>query len=107
MSTHPRARALLDLWFGDVPLDGPLPQNSPIVKRWFSRDDAFDAELRSAFGDDLERATRGEYVHCQQCCGKRSWVCIPTTSCGKSARSICGTARKPTSLAGGPGDLES
>ncbi|MBI2389130.1 MAG: DUF924 domain-containing protein [Deltaproteobacteria bacterium] len=32
----------------------------PTVRRWFTVDARFDAELRASFGDDLEHAARGE-----------------------------------------------
>ncbi len=53
-----RARTVLDAWFGAG--DGPLDPRGPVVRRWFSRDDAFDEVLRSTFSDDLQLAARGE-----------------------------------------------
>ena len=50
----PPYRPLRRFWFGAP--DEPLANE----KLWFRRDDAFDAELRARFGDDLERALRGE-----------------------------------------------
>ncbi len=49
----PTASRLLEVWFG------PLGSEPP-VGRWFRKDPAFDAELRAAFGDDLDAAARGE-----------------------------------------------
>lgn len=59
MTLPERARALLDLWFAGT--DGPsLDMEGPTVRRWFTVDPRFDAELRAAFGADLEHAARGE-----------------------------------------------
>jgi uncharacterized protein (DUF924 family) len=53
------ARALLDFWFAGVG-DAPLDPKGPVVARWFTKNAAFDAELRARFADDLDRAARGE-----------------------------------------------
>lgn len=53
----PRARTLLDLWFG-APGDPGREQPRAI---WFERSDAFDTELRRLFGADHHRAAAGEY----------------------------------------------
>jgi uncharacterized protein (DUF924 family) len=50
------ARAILSFWFGDDPAR-PLA-NFP---RWFTRDDAFDAEVRTRFGETLRRAAEGAF----------------------------------------------
>ena len=50
------ARDLLETWFAGA--DGGL--SDAASKRWFSRDDAFDAELRERFGGALDLAARGE-----------------------------------------------
>ncbi len=50
-----RARAVLQFWFdergGDV---------AALRERWFRKDAAFDDEIRRTFGDDIDRAARGD-----------------------------------------------
>ncbi|RDU96615.1 DUF924 domain-containing protein [Trinickia dinghuensis] len=53
---HPDARAVLDFWFGEP----GMPAFGMPSKRWFKRDDAFDALILERFGETLERARRGE-----------------------------------------------
>jgi uncharacterized protein (DUF924 family) len=48
------ARAVLAFWFGDDP-SRPLAHS----ERWFTRDDAFDAEVRTRFGALVQRAAQG------------------------------------------------
>ncbi len=48
-------RTILTFWFGE-----PGADHSPQVKRWFTKDPAFDAEIAERFGDALESAARGE-----------------------------------------------
>ncbi|HKI98116.1 MAG TPA: DUF924 family protein [bacterium] len=48
-------RDILTFWFGD---DAAQPLAN--ASRWFTRDDAFDAEVRTRFAGALERAGRGE-----------------------------------------------
>ncbi|MEO6362662.1 MAG: DUF924 family protein [Caldimonas sp.] len=50
------AQAVLDFWFGTAGSEEFATQR----KIWFTKDDAFDAEIRSRFGALLERALRGE-----------------------------------------------
>lgn len=50
------ARAVLDFWFGEP----GTPAFGQPSKRWFQRDDAFDALILERFGATLERARRGE-----------------------------------------------
>src|SRR5262245_33913662 len=52
MSLDPRVSAVLDFWFGTNEAEAP--------KRWFTKDPAFDARLREAFGDLHASASRGE-----------------------------------------------
>jgi uncharacterized protein (DUF924 family) len=53
-----RSEAILDFWFGSLDAEGnPLPEN---MKRWWTKDPAFDARISREFGADLERAARGE-----------------------------------------------
>jgi uncharacterized protein (DUF924 family) len=51
-----QAREILETWFAGA--EGGLSNEAS--KRWFSRDDAFDAELRERFGGALDLAARGE-----------------------------------------------
>lgn len=54
-----KAQQILEFWFGsDFEPGGDEPA---IRKEWFIKDDAFDERIREHFGDDLERAVRGEY----------------------------------------------
>lgn len=46
---------VLSFWFGP-PGTPPLAH----AKKWFSRDDAFDAEIRARFGDAIHAASRGQ-----------------------------------------------
>lgn len=49
---------VLEFWFGKNPDD---PQGlEDRVKQWFTRADAYDQQVRTALGDDAERAARGE-----------------------------------------------
>ena len=51
-----QAQAVLDFWFGppgDPGRDAPRPQ-------WFEKNDAFDAQIRSRFGDLIELALAGK-----------------------------------------------
>lgn len=50
-----RARDVLDFWLGDPEADWQSR-----ASRWFSKDRALDEEIASRFGDDIERAARGE-----------------------------------------------
>ena len=38
----------------------PLEKNNPLVKRWFTKSDHFDAEVRRKFGGDLHKASQGD-----------------------------------------------
>jgi uncharacterized protein (DUF924 family) len=53
MNAH--AKAVLEFWFdergGDV---------AALRARWFQKDAAFDDEIRRTFGDDIDRAARGD-----------------------------------------------
>lgn len=52
---NPRADSVLRFWFGEpgVPL-------ATVAGRWFTKDPAFDAEVRTTFGDLMAQAARGE-----------------------------------------------
>ncbi len=53
-----KRQEILDFWFGD----GHQPGTEVEFRReWFVKDPAFDERIRQRFGDDLERAIRGEY----------------------------------------------
>lgn len=47
-----KAQDILDFWFGD---------GTEYREEWFKKDPAFDERIRERFGEDLERAIRGEY----------------------------------------------
>ncbi|MEO7151620.1 MAG: DUF924 family protein [Burkholderiaceae bacterium] len=51
----PRAREVLDFWFG---APGSAEYGSARTQ-WFAKDTAFDADVRSRFGDLIERALDG------------------------------------------------
>ncbi len=50
---------VMQFWFG--PGDDPYNVDDAVSSRWFQGGEAFDEEIRQRFGDDLERAIRGEY----------------------------------------------
>lgn len=50
---------ILEFWFG--PGDDPWEVDQEISSRWFEGGESFDAEIRQRFGEELERAIRGEY----------------------------------------------
>lgn len=52
MAQDQKAQEVLDFWFGDA---------TGYREEWFKKDPAFDERIRERFGDDLERAIRGEY----------------------------------------------
>ena len=54
----PQAAAILDFWF--VPRPGEVAENGS-RKVWFTRNDAFDADIRARFGDTLAAAVAGAY----------------------------------------------
>jgi uncharacterized protein (DUF924 family) len=53
------AQAVLDFWFGRA----DDPEHGQPRKRWFEKNDAFDAQIRERFGALIERALRGELAH--------------------------------------------
>jgi len=57
MPLDPRAKELLDFWFG--PLDADGLADAEHQARWFAADPAFDEELRRRFGDLHEEARAG------------------------------------------------
>jgi uncharacterized protein (DUF924 family) len=54
-----RLQAVLDFWF----LPAGHPDHGAPREAWFKKDSAFDDEIRSRFGDDLETAVQGGYDH--------------------------------------------
>lgn len=52
------ATSVLEFWFGKNP-DDPKTVGERLSK-WFTRNDAFDAEVRRTLGDAAEQAARGE-----------------------------------------------
>jgi uncharacterized protein (DUF924 family) len=62
----PEAEAVLEFWLGPEALrDKPAPE---IAKRWWTKDAAFDAEIRERFAGDVERAGKG---------GLEAWTSAP------------------------------
>jgi uncharacterized protein (DUF924 family) len=55
-----RIDAIIDFWFGEL-ADGVCTAERR--KRFFAGGEAFDAEIRSAFGDDVEAALAGDLDH--------------------------------------------
>jgi uncharacterized protein (DUF924 family) len=51
-----QAREILETWFAGA----DIGSGEAATKRWFSRDDAFDAMLRERFGAALDLAARGQ-----------------------------------------------
>ena len=49
----PRAREVLDFWFGPAP--------HAVREAWFRKDDAFDAQIRDRFADDVAAALAGGF----------------------------------------------
>jgi len=60
-----RAREILSYWFGSLTDDSVFDKNTPSVKRWFSKNEAFDREIRERFESDLLKAKDGQYYHWQ------------------------------------------
>jgi uncharacterized protein (DUF924 family) len=54
-----RSDDVLAFWFGST--DGNVDESQR--QKWFRRDEEFDAQIRQRFGEDLERAIRGEFGH--------------------------------------------
>lgn len=52
---------ILQFWFGTA--DDPHRVDDEVSSRWFAGGESFDTEIRERFGDDLERAIRGDYDH--------------------------------------------
>lgn len=50
---------LLEFWFGTG--TDPYRVDEHISSRWFEGQPSFDEEIRRTYGDDVERAIRGEY----------------------------------------------
>jgi uncharacterized protein (DUF924 family) len=59
MTGQDRIEAVLRFWFGDLP-DGATPPAADKSNAWFRADPAFDAQIRDAFGEDVDRALGGE-----------------------------------------------
>lgn len=60
----PRAAAILDFWFG--PLDSAGLPGKEYQRRWFTADEALDAEIRARFEPDLRNAASGRLQRWQQ-----------------------------------------
>jgi uncharacterized protein (DUF924 family) len=84
------ARAVLDVWFEGA-LGPSLDPNGPVAKRWFAKDDAFDAMLHERFDAELARAARGELG---EWCGTPRGTLALIVLCDQLARNMHrGTAR--------------
>ena len=53
LSLPPRARAVLDFWFG--------PSPHQVRDEWFRKDAGFDERIRAEFGDDIAAAVAGKF----------------------------------------------
>lgn len=53
--------AVLSFWFRDSGASAPKIDRR--MDTWFGSDPAFDAEIQESFGDDVDKATRGELDH--------------------------------------------
>lgn len=51
---------ILEFWFGTLDADGMASKEKS--SRWWTKDPAFDAEIRQRFGDALRAAHRGEFI---------------------------------------------
>ncbi|MGZ3417026.1 MAG: DUF924 family protein [Polyangiales bacterium] len=82
-----QAREILETWFAGC--DNGLTDEA--TRRWFSRDEAFDSELRTRFGGALDLAAKGELgAWCITPHGSLAFVIL----CDQIARNIHrGTAR--------------
>ncbi len=56
-----RVQEIIEFWFNGLNDDFILDQRSPVLKRWFAKNDNLDAEIRERFESDLEKASRGQY----------------------------------------------
>ena len=56
-----RIDAILGFWFMEQELSAPQIDNR--MDTWFGEDDAFDHEIETTFGGDVERASAGELDH--------------------------------------------
>jgi len=53
---------ILDYWFGDLNDNTTLTFDSPIIKKWFTKSDATDEDIRQNFNEDLIKAHEGAYL---------------------------------------------
>ncbi len=58
-------KKILDFWFQGLNDDSRLDRRSVILKRWFSKNDRFDAEIRENFEKDVLDAVEGKWQHLQ------------------------------------------
>lgn len=59
MESQERLSAVLDFWFGHIEETiSPSPKRARI---WFAEDPLIDQEIKSTFGEDVERAIAGQY----------------------------------------------
>ena len=57
---------ILGYWFGGLNDQIPIQKNSPIVKKWFTKSNRTDKEIKEEFGDDLIKAKNGQYKDWEQ-----------------------------------------
>lgn len=55
-----RVAAILDFWFEGITEDTILTEDLPVKKRWFSKDEEIDREIREKFNSDLTKARKGK-----------------------------------------------
>ena len=94
MNDSPSIRDILDFWF--LPLDDP--EHGKPRKIWWGGPAEFDAEIRSRFGDLLERAIGGGLDHWQKSPdGALALILLcdqfPRNMHRRSARAFCGDAK--------------
>ncbi len=59
-----RSEKILRFWFGGLDPEGPLPRER--LDLWFGGAAETDRLIRARFGEDVERAAAGEYLHWEQ-----------------------------------------
>ncbi len=57
-----RVAAILDFWFEGITEDTILTGDVPVMKKWFSKDEANDQLIAQKFQSDLTKARKGKYT---------------------------------------------
>lgn len=52
---------ILNYWFGGLDDQKMIDRNSPVVKKWFSKNEKIDREIHECFEKDFLNAKRGRY----------------------------------------------